>query len=404
MLKQLKILSFLFVLLIFPSISGWCIIPLGPTALWWTIEGIMLILAIRLIPRHYAPKPIKWYLLWVIFAALHGVVTAKTYWDWKMLLDNILIYSIPLFSLTYYTPHRTAQLFSFWCKWAPFIVIILLPLGEFGHYYSRMVVPFTTLLLFLPLLKHRGKIMAIVGLVIVCTFGISSRADLGRSLVCLLIGIAMYPAILKRITSIIKPLSLLLILSPAILFILALTGTYNILKLGEDNNVEVQIKSSNTESQKDLFADDRTGLYIEALASAINYDYYIEGNSLAKGYESPKFGIDISNEIGTSDFFRGASEVAIINVFTYMGIIGVVLYFIVFAKAVQLAVWQSNNPYMKLVGLYIGFRWMCSWLEEFQKFDLNTIILWILIGMCYSPKFRNLNSKDFKHFARKLTP
>jgi hypothetical protein len=78
----------------------------------------------------------------------------------------------------------------------------------------------------------------------------------------------------------------------------------------------------------------------------------------------------------------------------------VLLCFFVFFKASYLAIYKSGNVYIKIVGLYISFRWLYTWVEDFTNFDLNYIFLWILISMCYSASFRNMSEQEFKTWVR----
>ncbi len=75
---------------------------------------------------------------------------------------------------------------------------------------------------------------------------------------------------------------------------------------------------------------------------------------------------------------------------------GVILYFLVFSKASYLAIFRSNNTMIKIIGLYISFRWTYAWVEDFSRFDLSYFFLWVMIGMCFSKSFREMNNADMK--------
>lgn len=141
-----------------------------------------------------------------------------------------------------------------------------------------------------------------------------------------------------------------------------------------------------------LTVDTRTFLYAETLNSAIKHNYIIQGHSLARGYESYSFGDTdlISKKRGE----RSECEVSILNVFTRMGIIGVTLYFTIFAGAVFKVRKHSKNYMMYVVACYVAFRWTFAWIEDFTRFDLNNLFLWGMITMCYSPYYLNMTNKD----------
>ena len=99
---------------------------------------------------------------------------------------------------------------------------------------------------------------------------------------------------------------------------------------------------------------------------------------------------------------RFANEVSILNVFTWTGILGVVLYFLVFLRATYLAVNKSNSYFMRLIGLNVAFRWAYGWIEDFSRFDLSYLFLWIMIGMCYSKSFRMMNDLQIRYWVNGL--
>ena len=131
--------------------------------------------------------------------------------------------------------------------------------------------------------------------------------------------------------------------------------------------------------------------------SALQNHYIIQGHSLARGYDSIMFGEALNEAMGNQ--FRGerpASETCILNVFTYMGIIGVILYMLIFMRSTFLAIFHSNNNYIKIIALFVLFRWIYSWIEELAFFNITYLMLWIMVAMCFSPYFRMMTNKDFK--------
>ena len=97
---------------------------------------------------------------------------------------------------------------------------------------------------------------------------------------------------------------------------------------------------------------------------------------------------------------RFANEVSILNIFTWLGIVGVLLYFLIFIKATYLAINESNNIFIKLIGLNISFRWTYGFVEDFSRIDLSNIFLWLMIGMCFSESFRQMTNAEMKYWVR----
>jgi hypothetical protein len=93
---------------------------------------------------------------------------------------------------------------------------------------------------------------------------------------------------------------------------------------------------------------------------------------------------------------RLSNEVNILNIFTWTGVIGVILYSSIFFIASGLAINQSNNIYCKVLGVFISFKWAYGWVEDFSRFDINWITTWLLIGMCFSKSIRAKSNDEFK--------
>ncbi|WP_298487923.1 hypothetical protein [uncultured Maribacter sp.] len=150
--------------------------------------------------------------------------------------------------------------------------------------------------------------------------------------------------------------------------------------------------------KEDLTADTRTFLYVEEILSAIKYDYVIFGRTPARGYESPTFGREIDKDLKRNKMERFSSEVSILNIFNWTGLIGVVLYFLIFVRASYLALKKSNNWALKCLGIYVAFRWMYAWVEDYSSFDLSFLFLFLAISICYSKAFRDMTDSEFKYW------
>ncbi|MFW6326690.1 MAG: hypothetical protein ACOC2F_00100, partial [Bacteroidota bacterium] len=78
------------------------------------------------------------------------------------------------------------------------------------------------------------------------------------------------------------------------------------------------------------------------------------------------------------------------------GIIGVVLFMLIFYKASALGINRSRNIFAKLIGFFVAFRWFYTWVEDYQVMDTNNLVLWLMIGLCFSSSFRNMSNSEVK--------
>ena len=88
------------------------------------------------------------------------------------------------------------------------------------------------------------------------------------------------------------------------------------------------------------------------------------------------------------------------NVFTWTGLIGVILYSILFFRASYFAVNKSKNIYAKMLGIYVAFRWLYAWVEDVNNFSLNYFMLMVMIGLCFSHSFRHMTDKEVVFWVR----
>ena len=184
------------------------------------------------------------------------------------------------------------------------------------------------------------------------------------------------------------------------LFILGVTGVFNVFHttdyLGEQNITKTAYDG--TQYEENLAGDTRTFIYEEVITSALKNDYWIFGRTPARGNDSASFGAE--SFALTRRYERIANEVGIANVFTWMGLVGVIFYFLVFFRASFLAVNRSRNIYAKMLGIYVAFRWLYSWVEDVNNFSLNYFTLWIMIGMCFSASFRLMTDYEVTIWIR----
>lgn len=155
-------------------------------------------------------------------------------------------------------------------------------------------------------------------------------------------------------------------------------GTFNIFKLSDDKQtslIENKRDFNGNLIKEKLLVDTSTYLYTEALATVQKHNTWLLGRSPARGNDSAYFGDFTKETLKTGKQERFSNEASILNIFTWLGVVGVLLYFLIFIKASYLAINQSNNIFIKLIGLNVAFRWAYGWVEDFSNFDLSNIFL-----------------------------
>lgn len=400
--KTSKFLNYAILLISVSSVLQWCELLIGNTFLWWLLDGLILIKFFVLTRGQERITPIFVFLLCVGVSFVYGVTwQAYTYWDWKLLVSNLMVFSLPLTVYVFLTPSILGSVLHFWLRRAWIILLILAPFLT-SDAFGRFLMPYSFLALFFTVLNTRNRIIIAIAYGITITLGNESRSDMLKFSVCLLLGFVYYIPIIRSIFKRwMKEIVYVLWVLPIVMLGLGVTGVFNVFNIEEELGLEgtYMIKSSNSGEDVSALTDTRTFLYSEEITSAIKNNYVIQGRSMARGYDSLFFGDNDESKRGE----RGKCETSILNIFNYFGLIGVIIYFGIFVTASYKAIAHSKNVYVPIIGVYVAFRWLFGWIEDFSNFDLNYLFLWIMISICYSDEYRNMTNQEFIGWIRQTT-
>lgn len=377
---------------------------LNNTTLIWTIS--IFILAILFFSKEYFFDDINkknisaltYYLLWTFVCIIRGMFVAEGYWEWKGLITNIMGLLLPLVAYSSTNKVVVQTMILYYVKYALplfLILVFLIRRDAFGSY----LMPISFLLLFLPALSKRKKNLLLLIVVVVIVADLTSRSNVIKFGVPILL-LSIYYMRDKITSKFLESVRLVLIIAPLLFFTLAVTSVFNVFKMNEYLG-EQKVMGTDNEGKRveqDMAVDTRTFIYEEVLKSAMKNDYWIFGRTPARGNDSAAFG-GATFEL-TKRYERLANEVGVANVFTWMGVVGVILYFFIFFRASFLAVNRSRNIYAKMLGIYVAFRWLYSWVEDVNNFTLNYFMLWIMIGLCFSYSFRMMSDYEVTIWIR----
>ena len=399
-------LGFFTILISLSSSNAWSTFPIGNELFWWIIQFVFIFILIKLKKNYTSPLIeknflfVKLYLYWNVVCIVRGIFVADNYWEWKNLILTSFFLFLPLLVYLANNSQFIQILVNTWFKYALFLFVLVLPF-LFGDAVGKFLIPFSFLLLFFPILDFKWKIIVLLVTVFVITFDLTARSNVIKFVIPLAIGLLFYFRKFRPI-KILNFSRLFLLFVPFVFLFFAISGVFNVFKM--DEYVGEYDTSSKTETgevvESNATDDTRTFLYVEVLESALRHNYVFLGRTPARGNDSESFGEDLKFRLKTGKLERFSNEVSILNIFTWLGVVGVVLYFLIFIKASYLAINQSNNIFMKLIGLNVAFRWTYGWVEDFSNFDLSNIFLWIMIGMCFSESFRKMTDQEVRIWVR----
>jgi hypothetical protein len=378
-------------------------LPIANTAVWWSVNAFVLF-AFFVGKNVYfnqsnsqSMRFIQWYLLWNVFSVLRGMFIAENYWDWKFLTDHTMCLLIPIVAYSASNEMLMQFILRSYIKFAlPFFAVLYFLILPDAYGYYLMVIPLLTL--FFPVLTFRWKIILVAISIFVILAELNARSNVIKYSIPILFSLIYYFRLLIPAT-LFEIVRKALFIIPILLFSLAVTDVFNVFKMDqyvEGDYSATESRATEVAENVSLKADTRTFLYVEVLDTFNKHNDWFMGRSPARGYESPWFGAD--DPAGRWE--RYGCEVSILNVFTWTGIIGVILYLMVFYRATYLAVNYSNNTFSKIVGLFVAFRWLYAWVEDFNNFNVGYFCLWFMIGLCYSKSFRAMTNKEVEYWVQ----
>ena len=373
------------------------------TTALWIIKS--LILYVFWLAKKYFPDKsdtdemmvIHLLLIWYVLSMTRGVFIASTYWDWKGLLNNSMALLIPIVAYASSNKMVLQSILSTYIKYMlPLFLIFafLISIGAYGVY----LVPISFLLLFFPILTSRWKVVLLALALSILLGALDARSNVIKFAVPMLLSLIFYlrNSIPNKLIEWVRKFLFML---PFILLFLATTGVFNVFQMQDYIEGDYVTSVKNREGgidQQNLLTDTRTFLYREVLLTAQVYNSWWIGRSPARGSISSAFGEEDLSGRGE----RLGNEVAILNIFTWTGIIGVILNLMVYYKASYLAINQSNNIFSKILGLFIAFRWTYAWVEDINYFTITTFFLWMIIGICFSKSFRSMSNNEVAVWLR----
>ena len=378
------------------ELTGW---PVTNPIFWFFAQIIILILFYKS-KRSFVDKNfekvifwIKMYLFWNIFSILRGLFIAETYWDWKYLTVNSLGLLVPIVAYVGSKPQILQFILRYFFVYGLplfFLICFFINTDSYGFF----LVPISFLALFFPILKTTTKWMILAMVIFVIFVDFTARSNVLKFGIPLILSLLYYFRVFLSIT-LYEFIRKLLFILPLLFLYLAIYLNFNVFKMDEyikGDYVEMRTNEKGKKEEDNLIADSRSFMYKEGFLTAQYYDSWWIGRSPARGVISEQFGEDDMNKRGE----RVSNEMAIANIFNWTGIVGVILYFLVFYKATYLSINKSNNDFSKILGLYMAFRWTYAWVEDANYFSMTNFFIWFMLGLCYSPVFRNMDNRALK--------
>lgn len=348
----------------------------------------------------------KFYLIWILICIIRGIFVAENYWEYKALIGSSLCLLLPVFLFIFQSPTILKQTLYIWLKYAlPLFLCVgiwIIPIDS----YHFIISPILLLGCFLPILPKRWKLLFGILLIVMLVGELGARAQIMKATAVLGLAIVFYfRNHIKKLWF--KIVHILFYILPIILLILGIFGIFNIFEANKEKNQGKYVSTKEINGQKvivDASVDTRTFIYEEVITSARKHNYIIFGRTPARGNDSKTFGALMAEELKTGKYERSMNEVCHPNVFTWTGLVGLIAWCMIYLRGSYLALYKSRNIYLKIIGIFIAFRFFLGWIEDVNNFNISGISIWMIIAMGYSQYFRSMSNHEFKNWLIQCLP
>lgn len=407
--RRMRMLAVLIVLVTVEAGFYWstALRGMSMTAMWWMVDFLVLfcIYGMRRLSRldRKSTRLVTLYFLWMIICSVRGAFVAENYWEYKQLVTGFLTLSIPAFAVVFSNGQVLRTCLNYWMRFALPLLLVFFLFGFQGQALHFYVGPVLTLSCFLPIIPRGWRCLFVAILLAMIFADMGARSQIIKAVMAFLLSFAL--VIAKHITdNILKIAHWACYILAIVLLVLGISGEYNIFEdlSSHEGQYTQKVVRDGEVVEEDAAADTRTFIYVEVISSAIEHNYVLFGRTPARGNDSASFGAYAAEDLGTGKYERHSNEVCHPNVFTWLGLVGMIMYSLLYMRSSWLAVYRSKNIYVKLVGVYIAFRWLYGWIEDWNSFDIANLSLWMLMAIGFSTEFRSMSNAEFRRWVRSI--
>lgn len=337
----------------------------------------------------------------VIF--IRGIIDAKSNEDWSVLVSTSI--SIFLFlPLTIYLGAKNETLkvlFKTFFKYVLLLSFILLFKDDLGFMdFAHTVSPLYLLIIFSPYLNKKWRLIILFLALISFFSDLAVRSNLLNIALAYLISFTYYFRRINLTRSFIKFSRYFILSAPAIFLVLAITGVFNIFKISEFIG-EYSVDLENGKSQ-DMAVDSRTGIYLDVILGLNKEDAFIWGLGGSGKTETHLADLSWGNFDKVYKEGRRGTESGMLNYAQWGGIIGVLIYMMLFIRSSYFGIYKSSNWLLVMIGLWVAFKGLFSFIEDRLFFSIYSLFIFISIGMCFNKVLRDMTDEEIKVFLRSL--
>lgn len=345
---------------------------------------------------------IKIFIVYNIIVLIRGLMDANSSQDWIVLFSS----SIPLILFIHFSIYlgickaSLIILIRTFLTYGLLLCVLLLfitddpgPLG-----FAHVISPIYLLILIVPYLGKKFKILILTIALFSFFSDITIRSNLLNITVAFCIAFTFLWRKKKGMLKAVKGLRGVLLILPVLFLVLGVTGVYNVFRIGESFG-EIMVQNSRGDTD-DILVDSRTEIYMDVFSQLKREEAILFGlgaSGKTKTFLTDYEDFDIVYKEG-----RRGTESGMLNYIQWGGIVGGVIYFLLFVNASYYGIYKSRNWFCVMLGLWVAYKGFFSFIEDPMSFTTGSMFVLVPIGICLSKEFRSMSDQELKFMFRNI--
>lgn len=336
-----------------------------------------------------------------LIVLFRGLYYASSENDWKAMLSTL----IPTFLFVHFSVYLVATracvvmiLKTFLSYGLILCLLILIIPVQYNFKFPQAISPICIMAFMIPYLPKKYTFFISFLAVISFFSDLSNRSNMLNIIVATAIVSTILWKNKIRILRIMKIARNTFLILPVFFLFLGLSGIFNVFLIGQSFS-DIKINNENGASQE-VFVDSRTPIYVDVFNQLVKDDAILFGLGASGKTETSLL------DVKSADFYeiykegRRGTESGMLNYIQWGGLIGGLLYFLLFVKASYYGMYKSKNWFCIMLGLWVAYKGLFSFIEDRVVFSISSVFIFIAIGICMNKKIREMDDKVLRRMFK----
>ena len=347
---------------------------------------------------------LKYFFFYGLVVFFRSVIVAKSYDQWSYLVNVFAPFLMaPAFAvfgarLNSLIKLLKALLFVSLPLWLAFLFKGGSPDRTINLMALHYAAPVFLFVILIPFLRFRWKIFSITLSILVVTFDLQDRSMFLFFLVSyliLVVGLVIRGINYRIQNRILGSIRAVFLFGPILCLVLGLFGNFNLFSY-LDGVGDNRFFALGGDANRDLTTDSRSVIYSDAYSELSDSNNWLFGSTAVVRQET---GLALS--IKDYKYGRlGGSESGFLSLLTFGGLGYAGLMFFIFYKASKVAIFSSHNLTVKLIGVFVSFEWLYSFIVLPIGMHFGWILVFLTVGISFNREVRQMSDFEMAKYLK----